>query len=278
MSVLEIGQHSFALLRSGLGGDRPALAAFCDLFSDDAELWLPPTPNTRSPYRGTDAIRHLLCDFVPSLYKGGLHLRLYEVLTGPDRVLFQFEDRGLRQDGSEYQNSPCIALRLRGQEISGFWEYWGGPGFFRDRLDGSAVRGDLDETALDLARTALKHLMAGMGGSNEDMTAFLAMLSDDVRLWFPPTPNTKSPYVGRNESTWLFRDLLMKMYPQGMVIECFEETSGGSRTAFELQSHGIRADGSEYINSPCLCLDVKAGKIRTIWEHWGGPGFHRPLA
>jgi ketosteroid isomerase-like protein len=277
MSTLEFGQHSFALLRAGLGGDTESLATFCDLFADDAQLWLPPTPNTLSPYRGTVAIRTLLSNFVPSLYQDGLHLRLYQLLTGTDRVLFQFEDRGTRPDGSNYENSPCIALQIRGEQIGGFWEYWGGPGFFRDRFDGSGARGDVDDEAQATARQALTSLIGGMGGSTQAMDAFLALLADDVRLWFPPTPNTKSPYIGRAEARELFCDLLMKMYPQGMAIEAYHETSGGTRTAFELQSRGVRADGSIYANSPCLCLDVKAGKIQTLWEHWGGPGFHRAL-
>ncbi len=278
MNVLQPGQHSFALLRKGLGGDADALGMFCDLFTDDAELWLPPTPNTRSPYRGRDAIRQLLCGFVATLYRDGLQLRLYQLLTGPDRVLFQFEDRGTRRDGSDYQNSPCIALGFRDQQIAGFWEYWGGPGFFRDQLDGSGARGSVDADAQNTARQAMSQLIAGMAGSATAMDAFLAMMSDDVRLWFPPTPNTRSPYIGRADATRLFRDFLMTMYPDGMAIELFHETSGGTRTAFELQSRGVRRDGSVYVNSPCLCLDIKGGKINTLWEHWGGPGFHRPLA
>jgi ketosteroid isomerase-like protein len=273
VNTLELGQHSFALLRDGLGGDAGALGMFCDLFTADGELWLPPTPNTQSPYRGPEAIRKLLCGFVPALYQDRLQLRLYQLLTGPDRVLFQFEDRGKKQDGSDYQNSPCIALRFRDQQIAGFWEYWGGPGFFRDQLDGSS-----DADAQDTARQAMSQLIAGMGGSVTAMDAFLALMSDDVRLWFPPTPNTRSPYVGRADARRLFRDFLMTMYPNGMAIEIFHETSGGTRTAFELQSRGVRSDGSVYVNSPCLCLDVKDGRINTLWEHWGGPGFHRPLA
>ncbi len=277
MNGLELGQHSFALLREGLRGDADALGMFCDLFTADAELWLPPTPNTSSPYRGRDAIRQLLCGFVAPLYPDGLQLRLYQLLTGPDRVLFQFEDRGRKQDGSDYQNSPCIALRLRDQQIAGLWEYWGGPGFFRDQLDGSGARGSIDADARSTARQAMSQLIAGMGGSATAMDAFLAMMSDDVRLWFPPTANTRSPYIGRADARRLFRDFLMTMYPNGMAIEMFHETSGGSRTAFELQSRGVRRDGSVYVNSPCLCLDIKGGRINTLWEHWGGPGFHRPL-
>jgi ketosteroid isomerase-like protein len=211
-------------------------------------------------------------------YRDGLKLRLYQLLTGPDRVLFQFEDRGTRRDGSDYQSSPCIALKFSGQQISGFWEYRGGPGFFRDSLDGGGARGSIDTDAQVTARQALSHLNAGMGGSIAAMDAFLAMLSDDVRLWFPPSPNTRSPYVGLADARRLFCDFLMKMYPHGMTIELFHETSGGTRTAFELQSRGVRADGGVYVNSPCLCLDVKGGKISTLWEHWGGPGFHRALA
>ncbi len=277
MSALEFGQHGFALLRAGLAGDPRSLGMFCDLFADDAQLWLPPTPNTRSPYRGRAAIRELLCGLVASLYRGGLHLRLYQVLTNGERLLFQFEDRGKRLDDSQYENSPCIALECRNEQITGFWEYWGGPGFFRDRLDGSGSRSAADPEAQATARRAMALLNSGMAGSGEDMDAFLELLSDNVQLWFPPTPNTRSPYIGKAEAARLFRDLLMKMYPQGMQIEICHETSGGTRTAFELQSHGIRADGSEYINSPCLCLDIKAGKVATLWENWGGPGFHRPI-
>lgn len=277
VSTLEFGQHCFAILREGLAGDRRAIETFCELFTDDAELWLPPTPNTRSPYRGPAAITALLRDFVAPLYQDGLHLRLYQVLTGPERVLFQFEDRGIRQDGSIYENSPVIALQISGGRIGGFWEYWGGPGFFRNSFDGNAGRGQTDAAANELARSAMRQLIAGLGGDHEAMNAFLSFLADDVRLWFPPTPNTRSPYIGHEAATMLFRDFLMEMYPQGMSIECFHETSSGTRTAFELQSYGIRKDGSEYINSPCLSVDVKAGKIRTLWETWGGPGFHRPV-
>jgi ketosteroid isomerase-like protein len=278
MDVQELGQHSFALLREGLAGDSDTLGMFCDLFAADAELWLPPTPNTRSPYRGRDAIRQLLCGFVAPLYPDGLQLRLYQVLTGADRVLFQFEDRGRKHDGSDYQNSPCIALRFRDQQIAGFWEYWGGPGFFRGQLDGSGARGGIDADAQSTARQAMSQLIAGMGGSITAMDAFLALMADEVRLWFPPTANTRSPYIGRADARRLFRDFLMTMYPNGMAIEMFHETSGGTRTAFELQSRGVRSDGSVYVNSPCLCLDIKGGRIETLWEHWGGPGFHRPLA
>jgi ketosteroid isomerase-like protein len=220
----------------------------------------------------------VLCGFVAPLYRDGLHLRLYQVLTGPDRVLFQFEDHGKKQDGGDYQNSPCIALRFRDQQIAGFWEYWGGPGFFRDQLDGSGASGSIDADAQNTARQALSQLIAGMDGSATAMEAFLAMLSDDVHLWFPPTANTHSPYIGRDDARRLFRDFLMTLYPNGMEIEMFHETGAGTRTAFELQSRGVRRDGSVYVNSPCLCLDIKGGKINTLWEHWGGPGFHRPLA
>lgn len=278
MSALEFGQHCFALLREGLAGDRGAIETFCELFTDDAELWLPPTPNTRSPYRGRAAITTLLRDFVVPLYRDGLHLRLYQVLTGPGRVLYQFEDRGTRQDGSTYENSPCISLKIVGDRIGGFWEYWGGPAFFRNCFDGSGSRGQTDSAANELAHTAMHCLNAGMAGNRDAMNEFLALLADDVRLWFPPTPNTQSPYIGREAATWLFRDFLMDMYPNGMTIDSFHETSSGTRTAFELQSHGIRKDGSEYVNSPCLSLDVKAGRIQTLWENWGGPAFHRPLA
>lgn len=277
LPIWQLAQHAFALLREGLGGDRGAMHSFVDGFREDAVLWLPVTPSTRSPYRGREAIRALLVDFVVPLYRDGLHLTLYQTLVGGSRALFQFEDRGVRaQDGAEYVNSPCIALEFDGESIAGFWEYWGGPKFFRDGFDGSGARGEVDEDAHAAALAAQRELQAGIAGDEAALDAFLARLADDVRLWFPPTPNTRSPYVGRAAAVALFRELLRPMYPTGLHTRLFHVSAGGTRTAFELQSYGVRADGSEYVNSPCVCFDVKRGRIRTMWEHWGGPGFFSP--
>ena len=116
-------------------------------------------------------------------------------------------------------------------------------------------------------------LSEGLAGDEPAMLAFCSLFTADAELWLPPTPNTQSPYVGAVAARQLFRELLQPMYPQGLHVRRFNVLKGGTRTAFELQSHGIRSDGSEYVNSPCLCLDVKRGRIRTLWEHWGGPGF-----
>ena len=119
----ELAQHAFALLREGLEGDRASMNAFVDLFAEDATLWLPPTPHTHSPYRGREAIRGLLVDFVIPLYRDGLHVTLFQMLAGDGRWLFQFEDRGERAvDGSDYENSPVIVLAAAQGAITGLWE------------------------------------------------------------------------------------------------------------------------------------------------------------
>ena len=274
----EYAQHVFALLADGLRGSRRDMQAFVDEFAIDAKLWLPTTPNTRSPYVGREAIRSLLVDFVLPLYRDGLHLTLYGVLEADGRVLFQFEDRGLRRDGTTYQNSPCIALGLNGSQIGSFHEYWGAPGFFAPSLDAAATRDEIDSSAHVIALAAFSELQRGLLGDPTSMDAFLARFADDAHLWFPPTPNTQSPYVGRSAAGSLFRDLLVPMYPQGLKTRCYHTLAAGSRTVFELQSSGQRADGSTYVNSPCLCLDVKAGRIHTLWEHWGGPGYFEPVS
>jgi ketosteroid isomerase-like protein len=270
-----IARHAFTLLTRGLAGELAALHAFVDLMSADAVLWLPPTPNTHSPYRGREAIRALLADFVVPLYRDGLHLTLHHVLEGDGRTLFQFEDRGvMARDATPYENAPCITLAESGGAITGFWEYWGGPGFF------GAVPGDVappaDPAAHAAACAAFAQLQQGLAGDAAALTRFVNALDDEVRLWFPPTPNTRSPYRGRAAAEHLFRELLVPMYPRGLFVRRFHVLAGGTRTAFELQSCGIRRDGSEYLNSPCLCFDMHAGRIRSIWEHWGGPGFFAP--
>lgn len=272
----EYAQHAFAMLANGLRGDKGDMGAFVDEFTDDALLCLPPTPNTCSPYRGREQIRRLLVDFVVPLYRDGLHLTLYGMLEAPGRVLYQFEDQGTRLDGTAYRNSPCIALGLNGTQITSFHEYWGGPGFFSPSFDASATRDDIDAEAHAISLAAFDEMQRGLAGDAAAISAFLERMADNVRLWFPPTPNTQSPYVGRGAATRLFRELLLPMYPQGLQAQRFHTLAAGTRTAFELQSRGVRADGSEYRNSPCLCFDVKGGRIRTLWEHWGGPGFFEP--
>jgi ketosteroid isomerase-like protein len=276
MSQREYAQHVFSLLANGLRGDRDDMAGFADEFADDAQLWLPPTPNKKSPYVGRGAIRALLDDLVRPLYRDGLRLTLYGMLCAPGRVLYQFEEQGTLQDGRDYRNSPCIALGFDGTQIQSFHEYSGGPGFFSPSFDAAATRADVDADANRIAVEAFANLQQGLAGDGAALERFLACFADDVRLWFPPTPNTQSPYVGRSAASSLFRDLLLPMYPQGLHVTRFHTLAAGTRSAFELQSHGRRADGSEYINSPCLCLDVRGGQIRTLWEHWGGPGYFDP--
>ncbi len=270
-----LAQDAFALLARGLAGERAAMQAFVDVLADDAVLWLPPTPNTRSPYRGRDAIRALLADFVVPLYRDGLHLTLHHVLEGDGRTMFQFEDRGvLARDGAPYRNSPCIVLATRDDAITGFWEYWGGPGFY------GAAPADLappvDTAAHAAALDAYAALQRGLVGDREAMETFYAALADDVELWFPPTPNTRSPYPGRGAVEGIFRDLIVPMYPQGLFVRCFHVLAGGTRTAFEQQSCGVRSNGSEYLNSPSICFDMRGGRIQRIWEHWGAPGCFDP--
>jgi ketosteroid isomerase-like protein len=277
MPQREFAQHVFSMLANGLRGDVSDMHGFVDQFTADAELWLPPTPNTRSPYRGRDAIRNLLVEFVLPLYRDGLNLTLYGMLMAPGRVLFQFEDQGTLQDGTIYRNSPCIALGLSGTQITSFHEYWGGPDFFSPNLDPAATGDGIDAAANAIAISAMDELASGLAGDPSALDAFLARLAPDVRMWFPPTPNTRSPYVGTDAASRLFRELLVPMYPGGMQIRRFHALAAGTRTAFELQSYGRRANGSEYINSPCFCVDIRAGKIRRIWEHWGGPGFFAPV-
>ena len=278
MKSREFAQHAFAVLMRGLAGSRADMNCFVDLFAPDARVWLPATPNTRSPYVGDAAIRSLLVDFVPALYRDGLHMKLYHVLESDDRVLFQFQDYGVRQDGSEYHNSPCIALGVANDQITGFWEYWGGPQFFEACFDGSGAGpgANVDTQAQAVAELAVCDLQRGLTGDAVAMESFLARLADDVCLWFPPTPNTHSPYTGRAAAARLFRELLLPMYPQGLFTRRFHTLAGGSRRAFEMQSFGVRADSSEYINSPCLCIDIKQDKIAALWEHWGGPGCFDP--
>jgi len=277
---VSVAERKFGLLARGLGGDPVALGAFADEFTAEGVVWLPAMPHTASPYVGRSAIRKLLVDGVAEAYRAGLAIELYAVLqshsAGPTRVAFQFEDRGWLRDGTPHAGSPVITLEMRGESISGFWEYRGGPGFFAEA--GKATGADRVAQAAPraVAEHAFACLQRGLAGDAGALNAFIERLAEDVRLWFPPTPNTRSPYVGRAAVERVFRDVIVPLYPSGLLVRRFHTLSGGHRTAFELQSHGVRRDGSEYLNSPMLTLEVRGEEIVRIWEHWGGPGFFDP--
>lgn len=277
MAQREFAQHTFSMLANGWRGDSGDMQGFVDQFTADAELWLPPTSGVGSPCRGREAIRSLLVDVLLPRYRTGMQVTLYGMLTAPGRVLFQFELLGEFSDGTPLRDSPCVALGFSGNQVTSYHQYRGGPDFFCSSLDPSATGDELDAAANAVAIAAQAELARGLGGDAAALDAFLGRLAPDVRMWFPPTPNTRSPYVGAAAAIKLFRELLMPMYPSGMQVQCFHTLAAGTRTAFELQSRGRRADGSDYINSPCFCIDVRAGKIRRIWENWGGPGYFAPV-
>ena len=267
--------RGFACLSCGLGGDRGALAEFASLLATDARLWLPPTPNTKSPYEGRTVIHALLSDFIVPLYRDGLRLDLYRTLGGPSRCAFLFEDQAIKRDGSVYQNSPCIVLEARGDQIASICEYWGGPHFFADSLQRATLQSPNPESSR-IAQAAFNDLRHGLAGDTDSLERFLGRLAPDVSLWFPPTPNTRSPYRGAAAARALFVELLVPMYPQGLYVQLFHTLSSGSLTTFETQSFGVRRDGSEYINTPALTLNIRDGKIGKLWEHWGPPGAFDP--
>jgi ketosteroid isomerase-like protein len=166
-----------------------------------------------------------------------------------------------------------VTLEIRDEAIAGLWEYRGGPRFFADA--GTPVTTDAasQARARAIAEEAFVSLQRGLIGDSGALSAFIERLDEGVHLWFPPTPNTRSPYVGRASVERVFREVIVPMYPAGLFVRRFHTLTGGHRTAFELQSYGVRRDGSEYINSPMLALDVQDDRVVRIWEHWGGPGY-----
>lgn len=131
-ATLAVAQHSFELLKAGLGGNDQAVQAWFDTLAEDVILWLPVTPSTRSPYQGKAAVRELFLSLIVPMWRPhGLHLDEPRVFTdGARQVAFHVPDRGTRRDGSQYENTVVITLEIQDGKVSRFWEYWGGPGFF----------------------------------------------------------------------------------------------------------------------------------------------------
>jgi hypothetical protein len=268
-----LAEHAFNILARGLAGDRQALRAFASSFTADGTLWLPPIPHASGPIVGRAAIKDVLLEVVAPAYPDGLKLTLFHTLEGEGRVAFQVQEQARLRDGSSYLGSPIISFALRGDAISGCWKFAGGPRYFESAMNASAGRDGFDPVARAAAAGALTDLRQALARDSRALARFLAMLGDDVHVWLPPDARLPSPLVGRAAAGRLLSDVLLRLYPGGLAIRALRALSGGTRTAFELQSVGVDTGGAEHVVNLMLSMELCEGRLARAWVHWGGPGF-----
>jgi ketosteroid isomerase-like protein len=132
-----VADRAFDHFRLGMAGDRDEMEAFLDMFTDDAVLNFPKTPNTNAPYVGREAIKEFFHTTVQPVYDTGLFVTPVFALEDEQRVAYLFADKGVMRGGRDYANSVCITLEVRGEQISRYWEFFGSAGYFPEAAEGA---------------------------------------------------------------------------------------------------------------------------------------------
>ena len=97
--------------------------------ADDVVFYFP-----TGEWAGRNEGRQRAADFfsyVRTVYPEGLFATLDGVTASETTAVFEFRDRGLMRLPSgdrDYQNRVAVALDVRGDEITGYREYFGGDG------------------------------------------------------------------------------------------------------------------------------------------------------
>lgn len=123
------GRDAFEKFRHGLRtGD---WETFLDLVTDDFTFHFP-QGKWRGEHRGKEKARAFF-HYVTSVFPGGITVTsLDRVLASGDTVMFEFKDEGemvLPGAGPRpYRNRVAIAFDFRGEQISGYREYFGSDG------------------------------------------------------------------------------------------------------------------------------------------------------
>ncbi len=123
------GGEAFEKFRHGLKTSQ--WREFTELLTDDFTFHFP-QGRWRGEHRGKEKALEFFC-YVTSVFPGGITVTsLDRVLVSGDTVMFEFKDEGemvLQGAGPKpYRNRVAIAFDFRGEQISGYREYFGSDG------------------------------------------------------------------------------------------------------------------------------------------------------
>lgn len=131
----------------------------------------------------------------------------------------------------------------------------------------------MNEGDRQAALAAFEAFRSGLGGDRDALERFIGMMADDAIVYFPSTPNTKPPFVGRDAIREFFFGTVVKVYDSGLRISPVFHLEDESRMAFLFADEGTMSSGREYANSVCVTLEIRDGKIQRYWEFFGQAGY-----
>ena len=122
--TLEVGQRGFAAFQKGLGtGD---WNDFLVLLTDDFSFYFP-QGKYQGAHQGKDQAKEFFA-YVSRAFPGGIKItEVMHVTAGEDTVVFEFKDEGTLRD-APYKNRVAVSWNIRGDQISGYREYFGSDG------------------------------------------------------------------------------------------------------------------------------------------------------
>lgn len=115
------------------------------------------------------------------------------------------------------------------------------------------------------AQVAFKHFTQGL--ETGEWEAFLNMLTDDFRFWFP-VGIYKGENVGKEKATQFFHYVTDKVFTQGLSIELERITSNETTVVFEIKSQGQMLSYA-YENQAAISFDIRGDKICGYREYLG---------
>ncbi|MDB9303155.1 nuclear transport factor 2 family protein [Nodularia spumigena CS-591/12] len=122
--TLKIAQQAFDHFTHGLAtGD---WEAFLDMLTEDFTFWFP-MGKFHGLNEGKDRAREFF-QYVSESFNSGIQLTsLDRVTSNETTVVFEFRDEGLLLN-QPYKNRVAVSFDVRGEQISGYREYFGSDG------------------------------------------------------------------------------------------------------------------------------------------------------
>ncbi|KZL50030.1 MULTISPECIES: nuclear transport factor 2 family protein [Cyanophyceae] len=122
--TLKIAQQAFDHFTHGLAtGD---WEAFLDMLTEDFTFWFP-MGKFHGLNEGKDRAREFF-QYVSESFNSGIQLTSLDSVTSNETtVVFEFRDEGLLLN-QPYKNRVAVSFDVRGEQISGYREYFGSDG------------------------------------------------------------------------------------------------------------------------------------------------------
>lgn len=123
-NTLKIAEKAFEHFTHGLATGN--WEAFLDMLTEDFTFWFP-MGKFHGLNEGKDRAREFF-QYVSESFNSGLQLTSLDRVTSNDTtVVFEFRDEGLLFN-QPYKNRVAVSFDVRGEQISGYREYFGSDG------------------------------------------------------------------------------------------------------------------------------------------------------